>query len=69
MEQRQAIYRVSVPGGHVERVAELSKLQSVDIADFRFVDLAPGDLPLIRARMSTANVYSADLDEASETPR
>lgn len=69
LEQRQAIYRVSVPDGHVERAAELGKLQSVDIADFRFVGLAPGDLPLIRARMSTANIYSTDLDEAAEMRR
>ena len=47
----------------MERIAGLGNLQSIDIADFRFVGLAPGDLPLIRARMSTANIYSANLDE------
>jgi Tol biopolymer transport system component/DNA-binding winged helix-turn-helix (wHTH) protein len=63
LEESQTIYRASVPDGHVERVAGLGNLQSIDIADFRFVGLAPGDLPLIRARMSTANIYSADLDD------
>jgi Tol biopolymer transport system component/DNA-binding winged helix-turn-helix (wHTH) protein len=63
LEESQAIYRASVPDGRVERIAGLGNLQSIDIADFRFVGLAPGDLPLIRARMSTANIYSADLDD------
>lgn len=64
-EKAQGIYRVSVPDGRVERIAELGAQQSIDIADFRFVGLAPGDLPLIRARMSTANIYSADLDQTT----
>ena len=68
LEESQAIYRVSVPDGHVERVAGLGNLQSIDIADFRFVGLTPGNQPLIRARMSTANIYSADLDDTLGTP-
>jgi hypothetical protein len=32
------------------------------IADFRLVGLAPGDLQQIRARVSTANLYTASLD-------
>ena len=63
VEESQGIYRVSVPDGRVEQITELGNLQSIDIADFRFVGLAPGEVPLIRARMSTANIYSADLDE------
>lgn len=61
-DKSQSIYRVSVPDGKVERVAGLGNLQSLDIADFRLVGLAPGDLPQIRARVSTANLYAADLD-------
>ena len=69
LEEPQAIYRVSVPDGRVEHIAGLGNLQSIDIADFRFVGLAPGDLPLIRARMSTANIYSANLDDAVHNSR
>ena len=61
-DKSQSIYRVSVPDGKVERVAGLGNLQSLDIADFRLVGLAPGDLPQIRARVSTANLYAVDLD-------
>jgi Tol biopolymer transport system component len=67
LEESQAIYRASVPDGRVECVAGMGNLQSIDIADFRFVGLAPGDLPLIRARMSTANIYSANLDDTTGT--
>ena len=66
-EASQAIYRASVPDGRVERVAGLGNLRSIDIADFRFVGLTPDDLPLIRARTSTANIYSADLDDTVGT--
>ena len=57
----QPIYRVSVPDGRVEEVAGLRSVRPPDALDFRFAGLAPADVPLINARISTANVYSMNL--------
>ena len=57
----QTIYRVNVRDGRTENVASTSDLQSFEFADFRFVGLAPGDVPLLRARVTTGNLYLADL--------
>ncbi len=62
MEDGQPIYRVSIPDGRLEHVAGMSNLDSSDVVDYRFSGLAPGDVPLVRARVWTANVYSLDLD-------
>lgn len=58
----QPIYRVSVPDGHLEHVAGLKSVQPLDVLDFRFAGLTPEDVPLVSARISTANIYSANLD-------
>ncbi|HSY01222.1 MAG TPA: winged helix-turn-helix domain-containing protein [Acidobacteriaceae bacterium] len=57
----QPIYRAVVATGKVERVADLHDLRSANVVDYRFAGLAPGDVPLVSARMSTANIYAADL--------
>ncbi|MGA7352036.1 MAG: CadC family transcriptional regulator, partial [Acidobacteriaceae bacterium] len=57
----QPIYKVSVKTGKVERVADFHDLRSANIVDYRFAGLAPGDVPLVSARMSTANIYAAEL--------
>lgn len=57
----QPIYRVSVPDGRLERVADFQSLQPLDVLDFRFAGLTPDDVPLVSARISTANIYSVDL--------
>ncbi len=62
MEDGQPIYRVSIPDGRLEHVAGMGNLDSSDVVDYRFSGLAPGDVPLVRARVWTANVYSLDLD-------
>lgn len=59
----QPVYRVSVPGGDLDQVAGLSSVQPLDVLDFRFAGLTPGDVPLVNARISTANIYSIDLDQ------
>ena len=56
----QPIYKVSVKTGKVERVADFHDLRSANIVDYRFAGLAPGDVPLVSARMSTANIYAAE---------
>jgi hypothetical protein len=58
----------------VERVADLHDLRSANVVDYRFAGLAPpphrvgrdggsddGDIPLVSARTSTANIYAAEL--------
>ena len=57
----QPIYRVVIATDKVERVADLHDLRSANVVDYRFAGLAPGDVPLVSARMSTANLYAADL--------
>jgi Tol biopolymer transport system component len=62
MADTQPIYRVSVPDGHLEEVANLSAFRAGDTADYFFVGITPDNLPLVRARTSTGNLYSLDLD-------
>ncbi|HTW48289.1 MAG TPA: winged helix-turn-helix domain-containing protein [Acidobacteriaceae bacterium] len=57
----QPIYRAVLATGKVERVADLHDLRSANVVDYRFAGLAPGDVPLVSARTSTANIYAADL--------
>jgi Tol biopolymer transport system component/DNA-binding winged helix-turn-helix (wHTH) protein len=59
----QPVDRVSVPGGQLEQVAGLESVQPPDALDFRFAGLTPGDVPLVNARISTANIYSMNLGE------
>lgn len=58
----QPIYRVSVPERHLEHVAGLKSVQALDLLDFRFAGLMPKDVPLVSARISTMNIYSANLE-------
>ena len=59
----EPIYRFSVGDGHLQRIADLRDLRSGDFVDYRFAGLAPGNIPLVNARMSTANIYSVALPE------
>jgi Tol biopolymer transport system component len=63
MVDAQPIYRVSVPDGHLDEVANLSAFRAEDTADYFFVGITPDNLPLVRARTSTGNLYSLDLDK------
>ncbi len=62
MADTQPIYRVSVPDGHLEQAASLSGFRAEDTADYFFVGITPDNVPLVRARTSTGNLYSLDLD-------
>ena len=59
VQEGQPIYKLTLADGHMEHVAGLRDLRSADVVDYRFAGLAPGDIPLVNARMSTANIYSA----------
>ncbi len=63
MVDRQPIYRVSVPDGHIEEVTNLSAFRAGDTADYFFVGITPDNLPMVRARTSTGNLYSLDLEK------
>lgn len=63
LSEDQSIYRVAVPDGHLEKVAGLQSLQPIDALDFRFAGLTPDDIPIVNARISTANIYSMDLNK------
>ena len=58
----QPILRVNIDNGQIEDLAGVSDLQSQDYADFRFVGLAPGDIPLLRARTTVGNLYQSQID-------
>jgi len=62
MVQSQPIYRVEVPSGRRQPIADLSNFRSADVADYFFGGVTLEDAPLVRARTSTGNIYSLDLD-------
>jgi Tol biopolymer transport system component/DNA-binding winged helix-turn-helix (wHTH) protein len=59
----EPIYKLTIANNQLERIADLRDLRSGDFVDYRFAGVAPGDVPLVNARMSTANIYSAVLPE------
>lgn len=61
MEPSQPIYRIEVPSGHREQVADLQSLLPGNVADYFFSGITPDNVPLVRARTSTGNLYSLDL--------
>jgi Tol biopolymer transport system component/DNA-binding winged helix-turn-helix (wHTH) protein len=62
MSPTQPIYRVDVPTGHLLQVANLASFRSGEAADYFFCGITPDNIPLVRARSSTGNLYSIDLD-------
>jgi Tol biopolymer transport system component len=62
MVQSQPIYRVEVPSGLRQPIADLSNFRSTDVADYFFGGVTLEGAPLVRARTSTGNIYSLDLD-------
>jgi Tol biopolymer transport system component/DNA-binding winged helix-turn-helix (wHTH) protein len=62
MAQTQPIYRVSVPDGHLDPIATLANFRTNDTADYFFSGITPDNIPLVRSRSSTGNLYSLDLD-------
>lgn len=63
LEVGKPIYRVSVPDGRIEKISTIDNLRPILASDYRLLNLAPGDLPVVSARTSTVNLYSIDLDE------
>jgi len=61
MAANQPIYKVEVPTGKLQQVADLSSFRSGEVADYFFGGVTPEGVPLVRARSSTGNLYSLDL--------
>jgi len=62
MSITQPIYRVDVPSGQLQQVADLASFRSGEAADYFFCGITPDNIPLVRARSSTGNLYTLDLD-------
>jgi Tol biopolymer transport system component len=60
--EMQPIYRVSVPGGRLEQVANLSNFSGEDTEDYFFCGLTLEGVPIVRSRTRTGNLYTLDLD-------
>lgn len=57
----QPLYKLDLSTHRTEKVFDLESLRAASIVDYRFSGLAPGDLPVIVARTSVADIYSAEL--------
>jgi Tol biopolymer transport system component/DNA-binding winged helix-turn-helix (wHTH) protein len=63
MADTQPIYRVDIPSGHLQQIADLASFRAGEAADYFFCGVTPDNVPLVRARSSTGNLYSLNLDE------
>ncbi len=62
MAEMQPIYRVSIPEGRLEQIANLANFAAGDTADYFFCGITPDNVPIVRSRTATGNLYSVDLD-------
>lgn len=60
--EMQPIYRVSIPDGRLEQIANLTSFRGGNTADYFFCGLTPKDEPIVRSRTATGDIYSLDLD-------
>ncbi|MBB5317357.1 winged helix-turn-helix domain-containing protein [Tunturibacter empetritectus] len=60
--EMQPIYRVSIPGGRLEQIANLSNFSRGDTEDYFFCGLTLESVPIVRSRTRTGNLYTLDLD-------
>jgi Tol biopolymer transport system component/DNA-binding winged helix-turn-helix (wHTH) protein len=57
----QPIDRIAIPGGQMQELIKLAGSSEGDAVDYLFVGLTQDDMPLIRARTYTGNIYSMQL--------
>jgi Tol biopolymer transport system component/DNA-binding winged helix-turn-helix (wHTH) protein len=62
LAEMQPIYRVSIPDGRLEQIANLTNFAAGDTADYFFCGITPENVPIVRSRTATGNLYSVDLD-------
>ncbi|QHN02612.1 CadC family transcriptional regulator [Granulicella sp. WH15] len=63
LAETQPIYRISVPEGKLEQIANLASFAGGATADYFFCGLTAGDVPIVRSRTGTGNLYSINLEE------
>ena len=59
----QPIYKIALATGKIEQVTDLHDLRPASVIDYVFAGLAPGDVPLVSARTSAADIFSVDLPQ------
>jgi Tol biopolymer transport system component/DNA-binding winged helix-turn-helix (wHTH) protein len=62
MAENQPIVKISVPSGEVKLVASSADFHSAEPSDYFFGGLTPEDLPLVRPRVGTGNLFTMDID-------
>ncbi|MDE1163000.1 MAG: winged helix-turn-helix domain-containing protein [Acidobacteriaceae bacterium] len=63
LDPSQPIERISIPDGKVTVLVRLADSRAHGAVDYVFSGLAPGDVPLIRTRIFTGNLFSLDLKQ------
>ena len=61
LDRSQPIDRISIPDGRVQEIVRLADSPASDAVDYVFGGLTQDNLPLVRARTFTGNIYSLDL--------
>jgi Tol biopolymer transport system component/DNA-binding winged helix-turn-helix (wHTH) protein len=61
LDAEQPIDRIAIPGGQIQELIKLAGSSEGDAVDYVFVGLTQDDMPLIRARTYTGNIYSMQL--------
>jgi Tol biopolymer transport system component len=62
MDRTEPIYRVSVPDGRMEEVANLKSFPVGTTGQYFFSGLAPDNVLLVTTEISSNNLYTMDLD-------
>jgi Tol biopolymer transport system component/DNA-binding winged helix-turn-helix (wHTH) protein len=58
----QPIYRASISDGRLEQIANLSDFSGGDTEDYFFCGLTIDNVPIVRLRTGTGNLYTVNLD-------
>jgi Tol biopolymer transport system component/DNA-binding winged helix-turn-helix (wHTH) protein len=61
LDPAQPIDRIAIPDGHVQEIVRLSDSSESDAVDYVFGGLTADNVPLVRARIFTANLYSEEV--------
>jgi Tol biopolymer transport system component/DNA-binding winged helix-turn-helix (wHTH) protein len=63
IQPSQPLLRLHLENGRVERLADLNTLKIADAIDYQFVGLLSGNVPLLKARLSAADLYFRHLPD------
>ena len=65
LAEMQPIYRVSIPDGHLQQVANLFSFSNAP-TDYFFSGLSLSGSPMLRSRTATGDLYTLDLEQRQE---